>query len=248
MKDDQRKEKAFSLLKEYFSRDSMLKREKDLLHNIVNAEGMSSNNIGRLIFHTKEEYTKLNLEFIFEQQTKLIKRINKDFGSDIFKTFVKNYKKIASVHQYFNSDLSPRQKVLVEQRIMHRPAANKDLGKEMVHIDKLVFSKFVDNFNEKYSQTLFEEQSKLLSHYISSFSDNGLTLKVFINEEISRIIGVLEKSLDGYEIRENSDLELGINTVIQKVKNFANTPVNEDMLKDIINLQQLVRELNLDGN
>jgi hypothetical protein len=245
-KNDERKLEILSIIKEFFVEGTDLKKEKDLLHNVVNADGMSSNNIGRLIFHTKEEYTKLNSESIFEQQTKLIKKINVKLGSDVFKTFVKNYKRIATAHQLFNAELSPKQRVMIEQTLL--TPNHKVAKEEIVHIDKLVYAKFVENFNKKYASELFEEQSKLLTYYITSFTDNGVGLKTFVNEEISRIGAQLKESIQNYEILENSELEAGIGKIIKKVEGFAKTPINEAMLKDIINLQQLIRELDTDAN
>ena len=51
--------------------------------------------------------------------------------------------------------------------------------------DKLVYEVFVDKFNKKYENELLQEQKQLLSCYISSFADNALGLKVFLNEEIN---------------------------------------------------------------
>ena len=247
VKDDERKLKTLSIIKKFFTDGTELKKEKDLLSNIVYTENMTSRNIERLIFHTREEYTKLNSEFIFEQQTKLIKEINKNLGSDVFKTFVKSYKRIATVHQLFNAELGPKQKVLMEQTVL-TPKKTKNQNDELVHIDKLVFTKFVENFNSKYASELFSEQTKLLTYYITSFTDNGVSLKVFVNEEISRIGTQLKESLGNYEIQENSDLETGIGRIIEKVSSFSKSPINETMLKDIINLQQLVRELDTDDS
>ena len=247
VKDDEKKQKVLSIIKEFFVDGSDLKREKDLLSNIVYSQNMSRQNIERLIFHTREEYKSLNAESIFENQTALIKKINIELGSDVFKTFVKQYKKIATVHQLFNADLTPKQKVLMEQTVS-APVKQESKAQEVVHIDQLVFKKFVENFNNKYADQLFEEQTKLLTYYITSFTDNGVGLKTFVNEEISRIGTQLQESLQGYDIQENSDIENGIGKVIEKVAGFAKTPINDSMLKDIINLQQLVRELNTDGN
>ena len=247
VKNDERKLKTLSIIKQFFADGTELKREKDLLNNIVYTENMSQRGMERLIFHTKEIYTKLNSEFIFTQQTALIKEINKHLGSDVFKTFVKSYKRIATVHQLFNAELNPKQKVLIEQTIL-APQKPRSKNTELVHIDKLVFTKFVENFNNKYASELFTEQTKLLNYYITSFTDNGVSLKIFVNEEISRIGVQLKEALDNYEIQKNSDLEAGIGKIIEKVSNFSKNPINDAMLKDIINLQQLVRELGTDDS
>ena len=54
-------------------------------------------------------------------------------------------------------------------------------------IDNLIVNAFINKFNTKYDTTLLENQKFLLTHYISSFCDNGLALKVFLNEEIARL-------------------------------------------------------------
>ena len=246
-KDDDRKAEVLSIIKTFFAEGGDLKREKDLLENIVYNENMNPKSVEKLLFHTTEEYNKLNTKNIFEQQTSLIKEINQKLGTGMFKTFVKNYKRIATVHQLFNADLNPKQRVLVEQVVLE-PLKVRTNDEDIVHIDKLVFSKFVENFNTKYASELFEEQTKLLTYYITSFTDNGVTLKTFVNEEISRIDVELRQSLGEYEIKENSDLEFGLGKIIEKVENFSKTPINDDMLKDIINLQQLIRELNSNGH
>ena len=66
---------------------------------------------------------------------------------------------------------------------------------KMVPIDNLVFKTFSKKFNDKYSGNLFVEQKVLLSKFASSFSDNGLELKVYLNEEVSRLKKDLKKSL-----------------------------------------------------
>ncbi len=62
----------------------------------------------------------------------------------------------------------------------------------MKHIDNLTYKTFVNKFNKTYEKTLRKEQKDFLTNYIVSFSDNGLGLKSFLNEEISR----LKKEID----------------------------------------------------
>lgn len=57
----------------------------------------------------------------------------------------------------------------------------------MQHIDNLTYKTFVNKFNETYDKTLRAEQKELLTNYIVSFSDNGVGLKSYLNEEIGRL-------------------------------------------------------------
>ena len=59
--------------------------------------------------------------------------------------------------------------------------------------DKLVYRTYVNKFNEMFKDDLREEQKSLLNKFINSFADNGLDLKVFLNEEVARIKNVLNE-------------------------------------------------------
>ncbi len=242
-----RKGIVLNILKSYFHDGSTLKEEKDLLDSVAVSNTFSVNNAEKLLFKTKQEYTKLNLEFIFERQTSLIKRINKELGSDIFKNFIPNYKNIATTHQFFNGQLSPKQQVLIEEQLINFLSSKEIIKeqKQIVHIDNLVYTKFVENFNKKYSGKLLEEQTKLLNYYISSFSDNGLELKLFLNEEINR----LHTGISGFiETESRQTLIENLKEVLDKLNDFRRSPISETSLKEIIHIQQLLKELNSHGD
>ena len=57
----------------------------------------------------------------------------------------------------------------------------------MKTMDNLVYKTFANKFNKEYSTGLIKEQKELLAKFISSFSNNGLDLKFYLNEEIGRL-------------------------------------------------------------
>ena len=59
----------------------------------------------------------------------------------------------------------------------------------------IVYNTFVKKFNEEYSNKLLEEQKDLLFKYIFGFSDNGISLKVSLNEEIDRLKKEMKKHI-----------------------------------------------------
>jgi hypothetical protein len=67
----------------------------------------------------------------------------------------------------------------------------------MKTLDSLTYNTFVDKFNSSYKHSLLKEQRELLTNYITSFSDNGLGLKMFMNEEIGRLKEECEKLSEG---------------------------------------------------
>ena len=113
----------------------------------------------------------------------------------------------------------------------------------MQPIDNIVYKTFVDKFNDQYGTKLTEQQSTLLSYYISSFADNGLQLKTFLNEELARLKVTLTSALESNEISNDSDMMDSTNKVIAKLDEYKNTPVDKAMIEGILKTQELVREI-----
>ena len=110
----------------------------------------------------------------------------------------------------------------------------------MKPVDKLEFKMFVKRFNDTYQNSLLKEQKELLSNYIVSFSDNGLGLKVYLNEEIGR----LKKAVDTEIVeRPNSVFTENFKKVRAKLDNYAKKPLNEAIIEEIFYIQDLLAEV-----
>ena len=111
---------------------------------------------------------------------------------------------------------------------------------EMKHLDKLEFKMFVDRFNNTYEHSLLKEQKELLGNFITSYSDNGLGLKVYLNNEIGR----LKEAVDT-EIVEgtNEALTENFKKVRTKLDNYAKRPLNEAVIEEIFYIQDLLAEV-----
>ena len=121
---------------------------------------------------------------------------------------------------------------------------NKINESNLKPIDNLVLKSFIGKFNEKYSDDLLSEQKLLLSHYISSFSDNGLQLKMFLNEELGRLKSELKNSLNLKEIYSDAAMFEKVEKLIEKLNSFYEVDINESMLKQILKTQNLVKGIN----
>ena len=113
----------------------------------------------------------------------------------------------------------------------------------MKHIDNLTYKTFINKFNETYEKTLRKEQKNLLTNYIVSFSDNGLGLKSFLNEEISRLKKEVNTLCESEKNTENSTLSSKLERVYNKLESFAKTPITEKLVKDVFYIQDLVNEV-----
>jgi len=144
----------------------------------------------------------------------------------------------------FNGTTNIKNSVILENEIIDymSKGALKE-SKELKPIDNLVLNTFVGNFNEKYSKGLLGEQRELLNYYITSFVDNGINLKMFLNEEIGRLKEELEKSLELKEITTDPDMSSNIQEVVTNLNSLAQTRINEDMIRQILKVQGLVKEI-----
>ena len=99
---------------------------------------------------------------------------------------------------------------------------------------------FVKRFNDTYQNSLLKEQKELLSNFITSFSDNGLGLKVYLNEEIGR----LKEAVDAEIVEKpNSAFTENFKKVRAKLDNYATKPLNEAMVEEIFYIQDLLAEV-----
>jgi hypothetical protein len=89
-----------------------------------------------------------------------------------------------------------------------------------------------------------EEQKSLLSLYITSFSDNGVELKTFLNEEIGRLKNVILESQKSSVFEEDVEMASKASLVVERLDNLFETTIDEDVLLTILKTQELVKELN----
>jgi hypothetical protein len=239
---DERKQKIVEMLKDYFSSGMILKEELKIYSSLLEGTGHTDNSQSlRVIYEIKKDYENLDRKKVFNVQTTLIKQINEIFTPKIFSNFVPNYKNIATAGLFFNqSRLPAKKRLLIEKRVIEFRIEKLNESK-MQHIDNLTYKTFVNKFNETYSESLRPEQRDLLTNFIVSFSDNGLSLKSHMNEEIGR----LKKSLLNLE---NNTYVDNAQKVVDKLNNFSKRRIDEQMLRDLFYIQDLVYEVKKNGN
>ena len=199
----------------------------------------------KVIKEARFQHSKLSKDKIFQSQTALINEINKNVTKDLFNNFVPNYKNLATIYNFLNLDVAPKKKVILENKLVEEL---KQLEEEKkVPTDKLTFKVFMKKYNEKYGTGLLNEQKTLLNKYITSFSDNGLGLKVFLNEEVGRIKTKLKETLETELVKGNEGIKEKILKVAGIVESLKNQPINQDVLKNILKIQNLLSEMEHNG-
>jgi hypothetical protein len=246
--DHGRKNKAVSIIKKHFHGDSLLRRDLDCYRSLYENQNFSKNMSEKIFKEVRIQHSMIDPHGLFKQQTELIHDINKKLSSDVFNNFVVNYKALATIDQIFSSKTSPKNRVILENEIiigMSKNISQKELG---VNVDNILFKTFVEKFNTKYEGELLEEQKDLLVRYISSFSDNALELKCFLNEEIGRLKAQLSKAAIEEEIKTDVDMLAKTNKLIERLEDFAKKDISEEVLFTVLKTQALVKEIYSDGN
>ena len=237
-KNDDKKAAIVGVIKEFFNNASLLKKELKLYNEIIDTRGVSKNAAEKIIKYVKKERERLDSKRIFEEQTQLINKIHNSLNDDVLSNFVPNYKALASVYQMFSPTTKIKNKVLMENNVIRYMSSTPQPLTEQKRIDNATMRIFSSKFNNQYNG-LLEEQRVLLSKYISSFVDNGLELKMFLNDEIGRLKEEISKNKDGFaeEVQEK------IQSVLLMIEGFKGQTINDDLLKQVLKIQSLVGEI-----
>ena len=231
-----------SILKEFFLKGKILKKELELYNSIMETKTSSQDYSQRFLFETKKDYNKLDKKELFNEQTRLISLINKHLGSNVFSNFIPNYKDLATIGMIFQDDnLNAKERIILEDKVHNILQKKEEAITEMRHLDNLEFKMFVNRFNETYDKTLLKEQKELLSNFITSYSDNGLNLKLYVNDEIGR----LKDAVDIEIIKsKNSPINENFKKVKQKLDSYAKVALNQEIIEEIFYIQDLLAEVN----
>ena len=117
----------------------------------------------------------------------------------------------------------------------------------MVPVDNLVYKTFIKKFNEKYGNNLLNEQKELLTNYVLSFSDNGLSLKMYLNEELDRVKGKVSECLQMDEIKNDEHMSRKTKAIIEKLELFRKKEFDQQMLGELLKIQHFVNEAIVNG-
>ena len=240
-KDPVGKKKVFSIIKEYFTGSSILTHELKLYRILLDTKSVQPRIAERLLKETKSAHALLNRKEIFDAQSQIIADINKKLGQAAWSNFVPNFKSLASVDAIFNLKSPVKRRVLFEQAVIddmstepgERPDQNLD------PLDNLTYSSFIKKFNNKYDN-LLEEQKELLNQFITSFADNGLELRVYLNGELGRLKSIIKET---QEKEENPMITEKLARVSDYLESLCRRHDNDSDIHKLLTTQQLVREL-----
>lgn len=242
--DDSRKKYIIKLVKENFKGNSLLARDLEIYKMVLDTTNVGRVVAEKLIYEARILKSSINHRELFAEQGAIIETINKTLSPSVFNNFVPNYKDLATVFQIFHPKTRAKDRVLLESQVVENMLSEEERTPELIKpIDNLTYRSFVKAFNEKYNDSLLDEQKDLLKVYINSFADNGIDLKVFLNEEIPRLQEAIESSKSLPDIREDAQMLASTEQVLQVVASLKKREINQEYIHEVLKLQNLVKEM-----
>ncbi len=242
-KQHSKKNKVVTIIKKHFKADSLLSQDLECYRSLYENQKLDEKTSEKILKEVRIQKVMIDPNGLFKQQTELIHDINKELSPTVYNNFVPNYKTLATIDQIFSSKTSPKNRVIMEREIVNRMTlATEDKG-TLNSVDNVTYKTFVNKFNERYQSELLGEQKDLLTHYIASFADNGLQLKVFLNTEIARLKDRLEEACNADEIKGDGEMLRKTNDIITKLQSFSEEGINESVLMTVLRTQSLVEEI-----
>ena len=234
-----------NMIRENFHKSTALFRDLSTYNALVETKGVDKEFASKILNEAKHQKKQIDKKQLFNEQNKLIQQINTNFSKNFFSNFVPNYKHLASVFQIFNAEMPIKSKVILENELIDLMSEENKTA-EMLPIDTLTYKIFIDKFNKKYGESLLEEQKTLLENYITSFKDNGLELKCYLNEEIGR----LKNEVCSIQTSKKNDTIFvkKLDEVLKVLNSFSESLPDESMITKIISTQSLVKEMKEDVN
>jgi hypothetical protein len=246
--DTDKQHKVVQIIKKHFTADSELKKHLECYRSLYENQSLNAQISEKILTEAKMASRLIDPHGLFKKQTELINDINTTLSPSVFSNFVPNYKTLATIDQIFCDKLPPKTRVMLESTIVENMTKNAPENVANEEIDNTTVSCFVGKFNEKYSETLSEEQKQLLSHYITSFTDNAVSLKMFLNEEIVRLKDAIVESSSDEIFAEDTEMKQKASQIIEKLEGFKKAQINDDILLTVLKTQELVKEMSNGSN
>ncbi len=238
-----------TILREHFGRGMVLFSELDCFNSITDLKGVDQYTAEKTLHRARHTHQGLDQGKIFKEQSRVIKKINTDLGKGVYDNFVPNYKSYATLSQIFGEKASLKNRMLMEKKIMEglMSAPTSPSEKDLKPIDALVVSSFTKSYNDKYNHLLPEQQS-LLSSFITSFADGSVDFRIAVGRELQRISEAVKGSLLLPEVSQDAQMVENTQKVLDRLKTFNVSSINEAHILEILKLQTLVSEYTKDAS
>jgi len=191
---------AITILREFFKKNTSLKRELGLYQTIQNEKFKTESRANTFLDAVIKEHGKLSKSIVKKQKYNLIKEIKKSYNLEsFFSQRVNNYTANASIYCLFEGTTPIKtmkyRGALVEGIVEQKKKKCADTLSMYQKQDKdvrLLSQKIlIEKFNNKWGKNLSVKQKGLLKEYIHNIS-NTTKLKDYLVNEITKSTKILD--------------------------------------------------------
>jgi hypothetical protein len=201
--DDKKSSSASNIIKEFFNKNTELRKELDLYHGLLKNKFNGEIKAASYVDAIMESRKRLNNKQLRREKYNIIKQIKEHFSIEtLFSSRIDNYPIYASIYKLFEyntgtdinnpEDLVKSKFRIVEhiindkKKVVMTNEISEALAKESLSVRLLTQQIIVDDFNKKYSSKLSEPQKELLREYINAASNPTILLRV-MTEKVKSI-------------------------------------------------------------
>ena len=244
-KNSQKRNLAISLIKEFFNKNTLLYKDLQLYKSILETKEQKEKIAFKILVEAKNVKSNINKKVLFTEQSKIIKKINKELSPEVFMNYVPTYKYLASIGMFLSDSLNPKQKVLLEEKILEYMTLKENKNNlKKSKVDNLVVKSFVKRFNETYGDSLLKEQKELINNFINSADpERKIEFQLYVDREIERLKNVLKESKMSDEVTKDNKIESKFNKVLNFLGNTHRQKINESFVLKIAQIQELAKEI-----
>lgn len=217
---------ALNVTEEYFHKDVILGKERKIFEQVLTIKDYDLTPEERLsvLRQSKELYSRLDKDKIFQEQTRLLNKMSFLFGKNYLNEQIDNYKLFANVYQYLTCE-SIAESIVLEKKVL------ADL--EKVEDEK------VERKVKGVPPTLLENQKKLVNLYESE--NPGFYM--YLYDQIKEMKEVLlEHSVCSECEVCDVNMKSGIIKIYHKLQELSKRGFEEGDFSLIFKVQELVEE------
>ena len=244
-KNKAKRNQTIAILRECFGKSTLLYQDLHLYKSITDTKDATNNIATKILNEARSKKAKINKKDLFREQSLVISKINKKVSSSVFTNYVPNYKYLASIGMFLGDSLNPKQKVLLEEKLIENMMLSVDKKEKKAHkMDNVIVNSFLKRFNNTYADVLLNEQKELLNKYINSAtSEAGVEFKLFVDREIDRLRSALDENKEHKEVISDSLMGKKFEKVLSFLNESHRYPLDESFILKITQIQQLVNEI-----
>lgn len=246
--------RSLSIIKKYYANGTPLSKEKEIFDVIRRNRGLSEQAARQSLKEIKDYVRSLDFKKIDIKKSNLIKEINMTFGKDFFDVHrIPEYRLLASIQmlvdQYktaSNTITESVQKIQLEEsvvRFMMSSDSRKPESPRGEKVDSLVASLAMKKFEERYSESMNEDQKKVLRLFMNySMTGNKQHFQREMEKDRDSVVKRLTESRNDIVFKEDKIMAKKMDEALSIAKSLKDMTADESV-QEMLLFHKLLSEI-----